>query len=467
VIRLFRVFIPTTVVALLFSEIVLVLACYSVMSLFTLGADPAFYLFGEGNYWKILLVAGCIILALYFQDLYTDLRIISRILLTQQVSLAVGCALLMMACLGYLNPDLLIARWLMVTGSLAVIVVLPLWRIFYWRCVVVTLRSERVLLLGNSSILNEVTSHLLERPHFGYSILGYLSEKPRCDVETALRGSPIPCLGPIEDLRKVCEERRPTRIVVGMAERRNRLPVQELLDIRFGGVIIEDAADTYEMAMRRVSSRSIQPSQLIFSSELGPRPHAIAIQSFYSFVIAVTGLTVLSPFMLIAALAVKLSSPGPVLYRQRRVGMSGRLFTLYKFRSMYADAEARSGAVWAKIGDPRITNVGLWLRKLRLDELPQLWNVVKGDMAIVGPRPERPEFVDVLAHQIPYYRQRLAVKPGITGWAQINHKYGDTELDALIKLEYDLYYIKNVAAALDFYIIFHTLKVMLLSRGSQ
>jgi sugar transferase (PEP-CTERM system associated) len=467
VIRLFRVFIPTTVVALLFSEIVLVLACYSVMSLFTLGADPAFYLFGEGNYWKILLVAGCIILALYFQDLYTDLRIISRILLTQQVSLAVGCALLMMACLGYLNPDLLIARWLMVTGSLAVIVVLPLWRIFYWRCVVVTLRSERVLLLGNSSILNEVTSHLLERPHFGYSILGYLSEKPRCDVETALRGSPIPCLGPIENLRKVCEERRPTRIVVGMAERRNRLPVQELLDIRFGGVIIEDAADTYEMAMRRVSSRSIQPSQLIFSSELGPRPHAIAIQSFYSFVIAVTGLTVLSPFMLIAALAVKLSSPGPVLYRQRRVGMSGRLFTLYKFRSMYADAEARSGAVWAKIGDPRITNVGLWLRKLRLDELPQLWNVVKGDMAIVGPRPERPEFVDVLAHQIPYYRQRLAVKPGITGWAQINHKYGDTELDALIKLEYDLYYIKNVAAALDFYIIFHTLKVMLLSRGSQ
>src|SRR5260370_1775775 len=200
------------------------------MSLFTLGADPAFYLFGEGNFWKILLVAGCIILALYFQDLYTDLRIISRILLTQQVSLAVGCALLMMACLGYVNQDLLIARWLMVTGSLAVIVVLPVWRIFYWRCVVVTLRSERVLLLGNSSILNEVTSHLLERPHFGYSILGYLSEKPRCDVETALRGSPIPCLGPIEDLRKVCEERRPPRIAAGMAERRNRLPCQDSVD---------------------------------------------------------------------------------------------------------------------------------------------------------------------------------------------------------------------------------------------
>jgi lipopolysaccharide/colanic/teichoic acid biosynthesis glycosyltransferase len=156
-----------------------------------------------------------------------------------------------------------------------------------------------------------------------------------------------------------------------------------------------------------------------------------------------------------------------VLYRQRRVGINGHTFTLYKFRSMYADAEARTGAVWATVDDPRITPVGRWLRKLRLDELPQLWNVVKGDMAIVGPRPERPEFVDLLAHQIPYYRQRLAVKPGITGWAQINHKYGDTELDAMIKLEYDLYYIKNVAPALDFYIIFHTMKVMLLSRGAQ
>jgi sugar transferase (PEP-CTERM system associated) len=467
VIRLFRVFIPATVVALLFSEILLVLACYSVSSLFTLGTDPLFYLFAEANYWKILLVAACIILALYFQDLYTDLRIISRILLTQQVSLAVGCALLLMAVLGYLNPDLLVARWLMVTGSLAVIVVLPLWRIVYWRCVVVTLRSERVLLLGNSSILNEVIMHLQERPHFGYSILGYLSEKPHGDPETAPRSSRIPCLGPIDDLRKVCDERKPTRIVVGMAERRNRLPVQDLLELRFGGVIIEDAADTYEMAMRRVSSRSIQPSQLIFSSELGPRAHAIAIQNFYSFVIGIAGLAVFSPFMLITALAVKLSSPGPVFYRQRRVGMNGRVFTLCKFRSMYADAEARTGAVWAKVDDPRITPLGLWLRKLRLDELPQFWNVVKGEMAIVGPRPERPEFVDLLGHQIPYYRQRLAVKPGITGWAQINHKYGDTQLDAMIKLEYDLYYIKNVAPALDFYIIFHTLKVMILSRGAQ
>lgn len=459
-IRLFRVLIPASVVALLISEAILVLLCYSAASLFTLYQDPFFYLFAEGNYWKILLVTGCIILGLYFQDLYTELRIQTRILLVQQVCLAVGCSLLIMAFLGFLKPDLLLGRWLMVAGSLSVIIVLPLWRIFYWRYVVVGLRSERVLLLGNSSILGEVISRLLEKPEFGYSLLGYLCEDESCEF-------PIPCLGTLNDVRKVWAEYKPTRIVVGVTERRNRLPVQDLLEIRFGGVVIEDASDTYEMAMRRVCSRKIQPSSLIFSSVLGPRPHAIAIQDFYSFLIGILGLILFSPFMLLAAIAVKLSSKGPIFYRQRRVGLNSQAFMLYKFRSMYVDAEMHSGAVWASVDDPRITPVGRWLRKLRLDELPQFWNVVKGDMAIVGPRPERPEFVDFLAQQIPYYRQRLAVKPGITGWAQINHKYGDSELDAMIKLEYDLYYIKNVAPALDFYIIFHTIKVMLLRRGAQ
>lgn len=458
-IRLFRVFIPASVVGLLISEILIVLACYTI-SVWVIGLDPGFYLFATNNYWKLLVVTGLVILVMYFQDLYTDLRIISRILLVQQVSLAVGCALLIMAFLGYLKPEFLLGRWLMVVGSVGVLVLLPIWRIFYWNYVVAGLRSERVLLLGNSSILGEVIEQLAARPEFGYTVIGYLCEDEPCDF-------PISCLGTVADVRRTCEEHKPTRIIVGMAERRNRLPVQELLEIRFGGILIEDASDTYEIALRRVCSRKIQPSQLIFSSMLGPRPHALTIQKFYSFIIGAIGLVLFSPLMLITALAVRLSSPGPILYRQRRVGMNGHIFNLYKFRSMYVDAEARTGAVWAKVDDPRITPVGRWLRKLRLDELPQFWNVVHGDMVIVGPRPERPEFVDLLAHQIPYYRQRLAVKPGITGWAQINHKYGDSELDAMIKLEYDLYYIKNIAPALDFYIIFHTIKVMLLSRGAQ
>ena len=458
-IRLFRVFIPASVVALLLSEILLVAACFSLSALFTL-SDPYGYLFSEGNYWKILFITLCIILGFYFQDLYVEFRIPSRLALFQQVCMSVGCALLLMAFLGYLNPDLLLPRWLVVMASLGAIILLPSWRLVYWRYVVVALRSERVLLLGNADILSEIARHIEERPQFGYKLLGYLYEERPVEF-------PVKCLGPITDLRKVYEEVKPTRIVVGMAERRNRLPVQDLLEIRFAGVIIEDAADTYEMAMRRVCGGKIQPSQLIFTSQLGPRPRALALQSVYSLLVALIGLVLFSPLMLATALAVRLSSKGPVLYRQRRVGMNGHVFTLFKFRSMYVDAEARTGAVWAKVGDPRITRLGIWLRKLRLDELPQFWNVLKGDMAIVGPRPERPEFVDLLAQQIPYYRQRLAVKPGITGWAQINHKYGDTSLDAMIKLEYDLYYIKHVAAALDFYIIFHTIKVMLLREGAQ
>ena len=458
-IRLFRVFIPASVVALLLSEILIVLACYT-GSIFLLHEDPSFYLFSEGSFWKILVVTTCIILALYFQDLYADLRIVSRILLVQQICLAVGSALLFMALLGYLFPDFVLGRWIMVLGSLLVVIVLPTYRVFFWRYIIGSLRSERVLLLGNSSILAEVIECLQAKPEFGYSILGYLCEDDPCDF-------PIPCLGKLSEVRAVCEKYRPTRIVVGMAERRNRLPVYDLLEIRFGGVVIEDAADTYEVAMRRVCSRKIQPSQLVFSAMLGPRPQALAIQNIYSVIIGIIGLIVCSPLMLATMLAVRMSSKGPMFYRQRRVGINGQTFTLFKFRSMYADAEARTGAVWASKDDPRITPLGKWLRKLRLDELPQFWNVVRGDMVIVGPRPERPEFVEILAQQIPYYRQRLAVKPGITGWAQINHKYGDTQLDAMIKLEYDLYYIKHVAPALDFYIIFHTVKVMLLSRGAQ
>ncbi len=458
-IRLFRVFIPASVVALLFSEIILITGCY-VVALFFLGYDPSVYLFEDQSYWKLVVVVGTILLGLYFQDLYGDLRITSNVLLVQQVCLSVGLALLISAFIGYIDRNAMMGRSIMMLGSMGVVLLLPLWRVFFWRYVISALRSERVLLLGNSSILSEVITAVLTRPEFGYKLVGYLCEDQPCDF-------PIPCLGTLADVRAVCEQQRPTRVVVGMAERRNRLPVHDLLEVRFGGVIVEDAADTYEMALHRVCSSKIQPSQLIFSSMLGPRRSAVALQTFYSLAISLIGLIVTSPLLLLTALAVKLTSKGPMLYRQRRVGLTGRLFTVYKFRSMYADAEAITGAVWASKGDPRITPLGKWLRRLRIDELPQFWNVLKGDMSIVGPRPERPEFVDMLAQQIPYYRQRLAVKPGITGWAQINHKYGDTVLDAMIKLEYDLYYIKHVAPALDFYIIFHTLKVMLLSKGSQ
>jgi len=187
----------------------------------------------------------------------------------------------------------------------------------------------------------------------------------------------------------------------------------------------------------------------------------------YSTAIALIVFVVALPVMLLVALAVKLTSRGPILFRQQRVGLNGKIFTLLKFRSMIEDAEAKTGAVWAQRNDPRVTPIGKYLRKLRLDELPQLINVLRGEMSIVGPRPERPEFVDVLSHIIAFYPQRHSVRPGITGWAQVNYKYGNTTEDTVIKLEYDLYYIKNLSPALDFYIIFQTVKVMLFTQSGQ
>jgi exopolysaccharide biosynthesis polyprenyl glycosylphosphotransferase len=260
---------------------------------------------------------------------------------------------------------------------------------------------------------------------------------------------------------------RPNRIIVGMFERRNRVPVSDLLELRLSGHRIEEAATAYERICGRVCIKELRPSHLIYSGELGPRRQNLLYQNLGNTIAAGIGVILSSPVMLLTAIAVKLSSPGPVLYRQVRIGMGGVPFTVLKFRSMYVDAEAETGAVWASKDDPRVTRVGRIIRKLRIDELPQLFNVLRGEMSLVGPRPERPEFVKALCEQIPYYRQRHCVRPGITGWAQINYKYGDSLQDTITKLEYDLFYIKNMSFSLDTYIIFHTLKAMLLSRGAR
>jgi sugar transferase (PEP-CTERM system associated) len=339
--------------------------------------------------------------------------------------------------------------------------ILP-WRMFYSSAVFKAMGAEQILFLGSSTLLRDVAQRLRDKPAMGINVIGYLDDGAGGD--DPLPG--IPRLGTIQDLKRVTAS-KPDRIVVGLSERRKGLPFQELLDLRFSGVRIEQASRLYETTFGRICAREFRPSDLIFARELGPRPISVLFQAFYCTIVAGILLLVFSPVMLVVALAVKLTSPGPILFRQKRVGRDDHAFTLYKFRSMRADAEAGTGAVWATRDDPRITGLGRFLRRARLDELPQLYNVLKGDMAMAGPRPERPEFVKTLSEKIPYYRQRHCVKPGITGWAQINYKYGDTIEDTLIKLEYDLYYIKNVSMSLDTYIFFHTLKTMLLSRGAQ
>jgi exopolysaccharide biosynthesis polyprenyl glycosylphosphotransferase len=320
-----------------------------------------------------------------------------------------------------------------------------------------------VLFLGFSPMVQEIARYLAGHPEAGFTNLGYLDDT--AERGTLLEGAEV--LGKVEDLARIAAGTRPDRIIVGMTERRARMPLETLLDLRFSGILIEDAGLAYENASGRISMKELHPAQFIFSSALGPTRRGVLAKSILSPVLALAGAILTLPVVLIAAVAIKLTSRGPVLYRQTRVGLNGVPFTLYKFRSMVADAEGTTGAVWATRDDPRVTAIGRWLRKLRIDELPQLWNVLAGEMSLVGPRPERPEFVQAFSEKIPYYRQRHCVRPGITGWAQINHKYGDTVEDTIIKLEYDLYYIKHISLSLDGFIIFQTLKTMLRLRGAQ
>lgn len=462
-IRLFRVFIPVGTVTLLLSEILLVTASFVIACYLVFQADPTDYLLYDGGMVRIFVVLLCILIGLHFHDLYSQIYLKSRLVLFQQLSLVIGIAFLLQGLISYVDRDLRMPVRIMVVGSFLSMALIFVWRTIFSLYALQVVGRDRLLLVGSSPVLEDIARYVGDHPEAGLAVAGYVDDAPEPGVE--LPGGKF--LGPVASLREIVQATKPNRIVVGMFERRNRVPVTELLDLRFAGHIIEEAGSAYERICGRVCIKELRPSQLIYSGELGPSRQTLFYQVLVHTALAGLGVIVASPLMLLTALAVRLSSAGPVLYRQVRVGMDGVNFTLYKFRSMRADAEAGTGAVWAIKDDPRITAVGRIIRKLRFDELPQLFNVLRGDMALVGPRPERPEFVKALSEQIPYYRQRHCVRPGITGWAQISYKYGDTLEDTITKLEYDLYYIKNMSLSLDNYIIFHTIKAMLLSRGAQ
>jgi sugar transferase (PEP-CTERM system associated) len=459
-VRIFRVFIPASVIILLITEVFLTVSAFVAAAF--LNPDGLTYLrYGSGAI-NITLVVVTLILGLYVNDLYSDVYVTSHILLLQQLSFVLGVAFLIQGGVNYVDRDLRMPLHVMVPGSAFAVIAIYGWRVLFSSVVLQAMGGDRLLLVGNSPVLSEIAQHIAARPEKGLSVIGVLTDDGEATQEHHAK-----FLGRVEGLREVAAATHPARIVVGMRERRNRLPVRDLLDLRYKGYLIEEAPTTFERVCGRVCMKELRPSQLIYSGEFNRRRRVVFYQNASNLAFASVCLLIALPLMLLTALAVRLTSSGPILYRQRRVGMDGETFTVYKFRSMTANAEATTGAVWAARNDPRVTPVGRVIRKIRFDELPQLFNVLKGEMSLVGPRPERPEFVDSLAEQIPYYRHRHAVKPGITGWAQINYKYGDTIEDTITKLEYDLYYIKNISFSLDLYIMFHTIKTMLVSRGSQ
>lgn len=461
-IRLFRVFIPKSVLAVIVLDFLLIVLSVWATVLVVI-PDADLYLRYEEGSTAVILTAVGIMVGLYWQDAYNQLRVPTHVFVFRVMG-AIGFSLVLQAILAYTRLDIFLPRRASIALIPVLLIILPLWRRVFGRILYASFAVDRLVFLGTDSTGLEIAERLRHRPEMGMTVEGFIDDTrpPGAAVEDI-----APVLGPSSQLAAITKSMKPRQIVVNMNDRRGRLPVIALLDLRLSGMNIQDTAALYEQVFGRVCTRLLHPSHLIFSPDSGPRPSKTLLQSIYSLLAAAFGLVLVAPVMIVVAVAIRLTSPGPVLYRQSRVGLNGKIFTVYKFRSMVADAEAHTGAVWASKGDPRVTRVGAFIRKTRLDELPQLFNVLRGEMVLVGPRPERPEFVSMLTEQIPYYRQRHCVKPGLTGWAQINYKYGDTFEDAMIKLEYDLYYIKNVSLPLDLYVMFHTLKVMLASSHGQ
>ena len=364
--------------------------------------------------------------------------------------------------------------------------VLYLWRIaFHWFTHKVDL-DQRLLVLGSHGTAHELANEVLEHPEAGYKVVGLVPEPAPRDGGRRRRGDrPEKIVAPghaetessralvldaitldrgaNQDAAMIDPVRAPEQggllelarrlhvdvLIVALEDRRQTLPTEELLRCRLGGIDVREREEIFEQITGRIGVAAMRPSYLIFNEGFRRHTWADLMKRLVDLVMATTILLLTWPFMLLTALMVKLDSPGPALFKQERIGQDGRPFTLMKFRSMRADAEKLTGAVWATEDDPRITKVGRFIRKTRLDELPQLFNVLRGQMSLVGPRPERDPFVQDLAARIPYYHQRHIVKPGLTGWAQINYPYGNTMEDALHKLQYDLFYIKNHSVLFD------------------
>ena len=275
-------------------------------------------------------------------------------------------------------------------------------------------------------------------------------------------------LSAIYNLADFVEKLGTSEVVLALEERRNALPLQDLLRIKTTGVHVNDISSFLERETGRVDLDSVNPSWLIFSDGFSSGRRLLGIaKRLFDVVVSALLLVVALPLIALFAVAVKLESKGPAFYRQQRVGRYGEPFSLFKLRSMQSDAEAEGKAIWAAKNDPRVTRIGKFIRKVRIDELPQTWNVLKGDMSFVGPRPERPEFVADLEKQLPYFTERHIVKPGITGWAQINYPYGASLDDSRQKLEYDLYYAKNYTPFLDLVIILQTIRVVIWPEGAR
>ncbi len=450
--------------ALLLFESVLIVGAVALAAWLRLGDDAWLVLTVEQGFQKAALIAVVCQLCLYFADLYNPRVISDRRELFVRAVQALGSTSLLLAAIYYWFPALVLGRGVFLRGAFLVIAVVIGWRlVFEWYVSSVGSR-ERLLLVGtNPAAIARAGELFAMRRQLGVEIVGFIDPDPSRVGDPVINPGVI---GTIEDIPAIVRARGVNRVVVSLSESRGTLPMDTLLEMKMDGVSFAHLASVYEEYTGKIAVENLRPSWFIFSDGFTRPSWLPFVKRSLDVGLAVIGLIVAAPLMAAIALLIKATSEGSALYRQNRVGQHGRVFTVHKFRSMWIDAEARTGAVWASADDPRIMPIGRLLRRTRLDELPQLWNILVGDMSFVGPRPERPEFVTQLSREIPFYGQRHVVRPGLTGWAQVRYTYGASVEDALMKLQYDLFYIKNMSLSLDLFIIFSTIKTVVLRRGA-
>ncbi|MFN4290783.1 MAG: TIGR03013 family XrtA/PEP-CTERM system glycosyltransferase [Permianibacter sp.] len=363
----------------------------------------------------------------------------------------------------YLFPDVYVGRGAFLLTLAVSFALLMVTRFFYQQFATATILSRRVLVVGTGKLAQALERLRRRSDWHGTTLIGFLhlrGDHDEVEAERLIRSE--------KTIAEVCAEYGADEIVIAVEDNKKNFPTEEIIDCKLRGIQITELASFFEQRTGKIHIDAWSPGRMIFLDGFDNNVWRMMVKRLFDMTVASVGLLLAAPVMLLLVLIVRHESKwrDPAIYKQIRTGQHGQPFTIYKFRSMVVDAE-RSGAVWAQKNDPRVTKVGAFMRKTRLDELPQLWNVLKGDMSFVGPRPERPEFVEQLSHKIPFYAMRHRVKPGITGWAQVNYPYGDSEADTREKLQYDLYYIKNYSLFLDLTILVQTAEVVLWRKGSR
>jgi sugar transferase (PEP-CTERM system associated) len=452
-------------ILLLFGEAILVYGAVIGAVYLRVGIDDAYFeLVDKHGLWKAGMALFFCLAAFYLFDLYDFVVMHDRRELVLRLVQALGLAWVALALSFYFFPAVMLGRSIALIALPLALTLMVAWRVSIHWFLGHPDFGERILIVGSGDAAVDVAREVLSRPDAGYRVVGFIG------TDSELLGKSLinpRVIGLTEELGDIVNSEKIDRIVVAMGERRGQFPIDKLLQLSLAGrVWIEEGAAFYERVTGRVSLSMIRPSWLIFTGPGRQKKFASLARIAVHRSAALIGFLLSLPIVIVTAILIKLESRGPVFYKQERVGKNGRTFVLVKFRSMRVDAE-KEGPVWASKGDDRTTRVGRVIRKVRIDEIPQFWNIIKGDMNFVGPRPERPHFVAQLAQEIPYYEQRHLIAPGLTGWAQIKYPYGASIEDARQKLQYDLFYIKNHGLVFDAIILFETVKIILFGRGAQ